>query len=68
MPFAVRTPLFPPLCKWLIVHFKGSVLIMEADSKEECIAGMKKDIYYRSGVWNVDDATVTPMKLAFIRP
>jgi len=51
-----------------MLHFQGSVLIMEADSKEECIAGMKKDIYYRSGVWNVDDATVTPMKLAFIRP
>lgn len=41
---------------------------MEADSREECIKAMKQDIYYRSGVWDVDGAKITPMKLAFVRP
>ena len=41
---------------------------MEADSKEECIKPLKEDIYYKSGVWDVDNAEITPMKLAFVRP
>jgi len=41
---------------------------MEADTKEKCIKALKEDIYYKSGVWNVDGATITPMKLAFVRP
>jgi hypothetical protein len=40
---------------------------MEADSKDEVITSLKKDIYFKSGVWNVDDAKITPMKLAFVR-
>jgi hypothetical protein len=43
------------------------VIIIEADSKDEVRAALKKDIYFKSGVWNVDDAKITPMKLAFIR-
>lgn len=41
---------------------------MEADSKEACIKAMKEDIYYKSGVWDVDGAQIMPMKLAFVRP
>lgn len=40
---------------------------MEAETKEECVAALKKDIYYESGVWNVDEAQITPMKLAFVK-
>ena len=41
---------------------------MEADSKEECKMLLKEDIYYKSGVWDVEEAQITPMKLAFVRP
>ena len=47
---------------------QGSTLIMEGDSREEIIAALKEDIYYKSGVWNVDEAQIIPMKLAFVRP
>jgi len=40
---------------------------MEANSKEECIAALNDDIYYKSGVWDVDGAQITPMKVAFTR-
>jgi len=41
---------------------------MEAHSKEECKTALKEDIYYKSGVWDVDGAQITQMKLAFVRP
>jgi len=41
---------------------------MEGDSKEQIIEALKKDIYYKSGVWDVHGAKITPMKLAFVRP
>jgi hypothetical protein len=51
-----------------VIYNKGSVLIVEADSREEIIEALKKDIYYKSGVWDVDGAKITPMKLVFVRP
>jgi uncharacterized protein len=51
-----------------MVDCQGSVIIMEADSKEECIKALKKDIYYETGVWDVDGAEIKPMKLGFVRP
>jgi hypothetical protein len=44
------------------------VIIMEADSVEACKKALKEDIYFKSGVWDVDGAQITPMKLAFVRP
>jgi hypothetical protein len=44
------------------------VIIAEADSKADCIKALKEDIYFKSGVWDVDGAQITPMKLAFVRP
>ena len=44
------------------------MIIMEAHSREDCIKALKEDIYFKSGVWDVDGAQVMPMKLAFIRP
>jgi len=41
---------------------------MEADSQEDIRKALKEDIYYRSGVWDVDGAKITPMKVAFVRP
>lgn len=43
-------------------------MIIEADSKEECVEALKEDIYSKSGVWDVDGALIMPMKLAFVRP
>jgi len=42
-------------------------LIAEAGSKEELIATLKQDIYYKTGVWDVDGAEIIPMKVAFAR-
>jgi hypothetical protein len=39
-------------------------VIVEADSKEAAIALLKQDIYYKSGVWDVDNAQITPAFLA----
>ena len=37
---------------------------MEAESKEAAIAILKADIYYKSGVWDVDNAQIRPAYLA----
>ncbi|ANB14989.1 hypothetical protein AWJ20_2608 [Sugiyamaella lignohabitans] len=39
-------------------EFKGSALSVVADSKQEVIDFLKKDIYYTSGVWDVDNAQI----------
>jgi len=39
---------------------------MEAENKEKVVEALKKDIYYREGVWDVDNAEITPMKLAVL--
>ena len=39
---------------------------MEAENKEKVIEALKEDIYYREGVWDVDNAEITPMKLAVL--
>jgi hypothetical protein len=44
------------------------MLVIEGYSKEDVIESLKKDIYYRSGVWNLDATEVIPMTLAFVKP
>lgn len=39
----------------------GSVFIMLADSKEEVLEFLKKDIYAESAVWDLDRVQVTPV-------
>lgn len=39
---------------------------MEAESKEKVIQRLKEDVYYKNGVWDVDNAEITPMKLAVL--
>jgi hypothetical protein len=41
---------------------------MEAESREACKNILKEDIYYKNGVWDVDGASIEPIKLAFARP
>jgi hypothetical protein len=42
----------------------GSALIAVAETKEEVIEKLKKDIYATSGVWDVDNAQIWPFKSA----
>lgn len=41
--------------------FKGSAVMYLAESKEEVIELMKKDIYTVSGVWDVENAQIIPV-------
>jgi hypothetical protein len=43
------------------------VIIIEGESQDDVRRALKKDIYYKEGVWDVDGAQITPMKLAFAR-
>lgn len=44
--------------------FKGSSLILEAATKADVIAFLKTDVYYKEGVWDVDNAQVYYLKTA----
>ncbi|KAI1865922.1 hypothetical protein JX265_004500 [Neoarthrinium moseri] len=51
--------------KW---DFYGSTMIMVAESVDECREILRKDIYSKSGVWDVDNAQIWPVKFAFRYP
>ncbi|KAI4597358.1 hypothetical protein KJ359_004464 [Pestalotiopsis sp. 9143b] len=51
--------------KWA---FHGSTIVMVAESREECKEILSKDIYTTSGVWDIDNAQIWPVKLAFRYP
>ncbi|KAF3004573.1 hypothetical protein E8E14_005008 [Neopestalotiopsis sp. 37M] len=51
--------------KW---SFHGSTVVMVAESVEACKEILRKDIYSTSGVWDVDNAQIWPVKLAFRYP
>ncbi|KAH6655693.1 hypothetical protein BKA67DRAFT_657616 [Truncatella angustata] len=51
--------------KW---DFHGSTVVMVAASKDEVLEVLRKDIYTTSGVWDVDNAQIWPVKLAFRYP
>lgn len=41
--------------------FKGSMMIVVADSAEQAFELLKKDIYVVSGVWDMDNAQIIPV-------
>jgi len=41
-------------------------MIVEAENKDKIIQALKQDVYYKNGVWDVDNAQITPMKLAVL--
>lgn len=43
----------------------GSILMAVADSKDEVMELIKKDIYYTSGVWDLEKIQVFPFVSAF---
>ncbi|KAK3628213.1 hypothetical protein LTR56_018727 [Elasticomyces elasticus] len=42
----------------------GSVMMAVADTKEEVLAKIKEDLYYTSGVWDVEKIQIFPFKSA----
>lgn len=47
-----------------IPNFKGSVLLVRAASSEEAREILEKDIYVKSGVWDMSKAQIIPFKTA----
>lgn len=41
--------------------FKGSMLMVVAESKEEVMELIRKDIYSTSGVWDLENCQVIPV-------
>lgn len=41
--------------------FKGSMMMVVADSAEQAFELLKKDIYVVSGVWDMDNAQIIPV-------
>jgi hypothetical protein len=38
--------------------FAGSTIVAVAETKEQVIEDLKKDIYYTSGVWDIEKVSV----------
>ncbi|CEJ80734.1 hypothetical protein VHEMI00902 [[Torrubiella] hemipterigena] len=48
--------------------FAGSAVVAVAETKEQVIEQLKEDIYYKEGVWDVDNAQIFPYLNAFRNP
>lgn len=44
--------------------FAGSTFHLIANSKEEIIEFLKKDVYYKEGIWDIDSVVAHPMGVA----
>ncbi|GEQ67730.1 hypothetical protein JCM33374_g1395 [Metschnikowia sp. JCM 33374] len=44
--------------------FAGSTFHMMAESRDEIIDFLKKDIYYESGIWDLDNVVAHPVGIA----
>ena len=48
--------------------FAGSAFHLVANSKEEVIEFLKKDIYYREGIWDINSVVINPIELLYVYP
>lgn len=48
--------------------FAGSDFHLVANSKEEVIEFLKKDIYYREGIWDINSVVINPIGVAVRLP
>lgn len=46
------------------LKIRGSVMLASAESKEEVLEALKRDIYCTSGVWDWDRVQIHPVSLA----
>lgn len=44
--------------------FAGSTFHLMAESKEEIVEFLKTDIYYQSGIWDIDSVVAYPVGIA----
>ena len=44
----------------------GSTMVIVAESKDEILSLLREDIYAKSGVWDVDNVSILPERLAAI--
>lgn len=58
----------PPDNELSSLKFAGSTLIMVAESRQEVIDQLNKDVYASSGVWDVEKVQIWPMLAAFRNP
>ncbi|RKP28978.1 hypothetical protein METBISCDRAFT_24652 [Metschnikowia bicuspidata] len=49
-------------------QFAGSTFHLMAESKEEIAEILKKDIYYESGIWDIDSIVAYPLGIAVRMP
>lgn len=45
------------------VPFRGSIIIYTGETIEEIRGLIKEDVYTKSGVWDVDNAQIIPVRL-----
>ncbi|EEQ39410.1 hypothetical protein EJF18_40334 [Clavispora lusitaniae] len=45
-------------------QFAGSTFHLMAESREEVLEFLKKDIYYKSGIWDLDTVIANPVGIA----
>ncbi|KXT11765.1 hypothetical protein AC579_1643 [Pseudocercospora musae] len=50
------------------LKINGSVMMVEADTREEVERAIKEDIYYKEGVWDADKVQIMPFKSAVREP
>ncbi|KAF2863976.1 hypothetical protein K470DRAFT_254290 [Piedraia hortae CBS 480.64] len=46
------------------MKIKGSVMLVKADTKEEALKWVQKDVYSKSGVWDESKVEIIPFKSA----
>lgn len=49
-----------------VPSFKGSVLLVRADSAEECRTILDQDVYVKADVWDMEKAQIIPFKTALV--
>ncbi|EGY13550.1 Protein YciI like protein [Verticillium longisporum] len=50
------------------LKFNGSTLVCLAESREEVMGWLEKDVYAEAGVWDLEKVQLWPFKCAFRRP
>ncbi|KAK6461936.1 hypothetical protein DFJ63DRAFT_314565 [Scheffersomyces coipomensis] len=48
--------------------FAGSTFHLVADSREDVIAFLKKDVYYSTGIWDIENVIINPVGIVVRLP
>lgn len=47
---------------------KGSVMLIGAETREEVVERLKRDVYVENGVWDLSKVQIIPFKSAIRKP